>query len=756
VLTISGRLKNILHRATHPEHDSPLSLQYWRERILGVIYLTVAVFGVTAYLPSVFLSLKEEIWWLAFFNTLGYVWFLCAAFSRRFAFRTKAAVLLLFIYVLGVTLIFRLGPFAAGPFWLFVFPVMAGLLFGMQVALVCLVLNALTVFGFGLVMATSQHTVEFVLPNMVAKWWVISANFILLDTVVTLSLAMLLRGLKKALDRQRQIQQSLEDKHAELQDANLNLTREITERQRAQNELKSSHEILLTVVDSIDADIFVADMDTHEILLMNRHMQDNYGGDRSGELCWRVFKEEKAACPQCPVTKLVDAEGQPTGLHLWEYHSAATGRQYLNFDRAIHWTDGRLVQLQIAMDITELTRIQKEKLNLEIQLRQAQKMEAIGTLAGGIAHDFNNILAAIIGYTEISMEVGRSNTQIVEYLREVMTAAHRAKDLTAQILTFSRQAEVEPRPMRLGHVVREAVKLIRASLPSTITIEETIKSKTPIIADPTQMHQVVMNLATNAAHAMEDEGGRLTIELDDVDLRAGGRPIDGLAACDQAVELIVRDTGKGMPASVCDRIFDPYFTTKAKGKGTGMGLAVVHGIITSFGGEIQVESQPGQGSAFHILLPVAEALRLDARHDPSAEEAAPGAESILLVDDEPQIVSLLEIMLASLGYRVLAFTDSLKALAAFEANPWEFQLVLTDMTMPGITGQELARRVLQIRPGLPVVLTTGYSEQINEDKAHRMGISKFLFKPVLRNDLARVLREALDDTRGRQRPEAIQ
>ena len=753
VQTFSGRLKNILHRATHPEHDSKLSLQYWRERILGVIYLTVAVFGVTAYLPSVFLSLKEEIWWLAFFNTLGYAWFLYAAFTRRISFKVKAAVLLLFIYILGVTLIFRLGPFAAGPFWLFVFPVMAGLLFGMHVALVCLLLNALTVFGFGLMIATSQHAVDFMPPNMIAKWWVICVNFLFLEMLVTLSLGVLLRGLKKALDRQQRIQQSLEDKHAELQTANVNLTREITERQRAQSELKSSHEILLTVVDSIDADIFVADMETHEILLMNRHMQDGYGGDRTGEKCWRVFKGEESACPQCPATKLVDAEGRPTGLHVWEYHSASTERQYLNFDRAIPWTDGRLVQLQIAMDVTELTRVQKEKLNLEIQLRQAQKMEAIGTLAGGIAHDFNNILAAIIGYTEISMEVGRDNEQVVQYLREVMTAAHRAKDLTAQILTFSRQAEVEPRPMRLGHVVHEAVKLIRASLPSTIAIEEIITSRTPIIADPTQMHQVVMNLATNAAHAMEGDGGRLTIKLDDIDLRVNGAGIEGLDGCDQVVQLIVEDTGKGMPSSVLDRIFDPYFTTKAKGKGTGMGLAMVHGIINSYGGEIMVESQPGQGTLFRLLLPAADTLRAEGAMGPSTDIETGGSESILLVDDEPQIVNLLKIMLASMGYRVSAFTDSVQAVEAFEANPREFHLVLTDMTMPGITGQELVRRVHQIRPDLPVILATGFSERMNEDQARRIGIAKFLHKPIMRKELAQALREALWNEDSGRRPE---
>ena len=752
--TIRGWLNNTFHNATHPSQASPLSLHYWRERILGVIYTTVAVFGGVAYLPSLYLSIKEEIWWLAIFNTAGYAWFLVAAFSQRIPFKIKAASLLLFIYVLGVALVFRLGPFAAGPIWLFVFPVMAGLLFGMQTSLLCLLLNALTVFGFGVMIATGYHTVDIMPPNMTTKWWVISANFLLLDTVATLSLAVLLRGLKSALDEQQRGQRSLEEKHNELQATNVKLTREVTERKRAEGELKNSHEILLTVVDSIDADIFVADMDTHEILLMNRHMQEGYGGDRTGEKCWQVIQADRAACQQCPVPKLVDEAGQPTGLLVWEDNSASSGRHFLNFDRAIRWTDGRLVQLQIAMDVTELTRVQKEKLNLEVQLRQAQKMEAIGTLAGGIAHDFNNILAAIIGYTEIAMEVDRENKQVVDYLREVMTAAQRAKDLTAQILTFSRQAEVEPRPMRLGNVIRETVKLIRASLPTTIAIQEQIQSRTPIIADPTQMHQVVMNLATNAAHAMERNGGRLTISLEDIDLVADGRVIEGMEGCPQIVQLMVRDTGQGMPPSVLDRIFDPYFTTKVKGKGTGMGLAVVHGIIKSYGGEIQVESQPDQGTTFRVMLPAADIRRKEGPHGRLSDDTTGGSESILLVDDEPQIVNLLQIMLSSMGYRVRAFTDSVAAVEAFEANPREFNLVLTDMTMPGITGQELARRVLHMRPELPIVLATGFSERINEEKARRIGIRKFLYKPILRRDLALALREALEESKGAGNPTA--
>ncbi|MGD9251562.1 MAG: hypothetical protein PVG19_10085, partial [Desulfobacterales bacterium] len=236
--TIHRHLKRLYRNAIHPMVAQPLSLQYWRERILGVIYLSVAGLGGVAYLPSVYLSLKEQIWWLAIFNTLGYAWFLVAACFRRIGFKAKAAVLLLFIYALGVALLIQLGPFAAGPIWLFVFPVMAGLLFGMQTALICLVLNGLTVFGFGVLIALDIHALEFMPPNMVTKWWVIGANFLLLDMVATLSLAVLVRGLKNALDEQQRIQLSLQEKHTELQNTNVILTREITDRQRAEAELK--------------------------------------------------------------------------------------------------------------------------------------------------------------------------------------------------------------------------------------------------------------------------------------------------------------------------------------------------------------------------------------------------------------------------------------------------------------------------------------------------------------------------------------
>ena len=743
--TIKKRLDSFYLDKWRSEEMTVHSVEFWRDRILDVIYRSVAMLGALAYVPSVYLSVVERIWWLVIFNTAGYAWFVYAAFVRPISFAVRAGMLLVFIYVLGVALLIKLGPFAAGPVWLFAFPVMTSLLFGLWPAVRALVLNAITVLCFGLALVTDLLVIDYMPPNMADKWWVISVNFLLLDTVVTLSIAVLLRGLRTALKKQQKTSRSLEDKHRELQKANKDLKREFDERQRAEEEIKRSHEILLTVLDSIDADVCVADIETHEILLMNRHMQENFGGDHTGEKCWEVFQNRDLPCDVCHRDSIVDDQGQATGLFVWEGDSPVTGRRYLNFDRAIEWIDGRLVRLQIAMDITDLTRMQEEKLQLETQLRQAHKMEAIGTLAGGIAHDFNNILAAILGYSEIALEDCRGQAGLEGYLGEILKAGHRAKNLTQQILTFSRQAEIAPKPVRLRSIVREACKLLRASIPATIAIHEELNSNATVMADPTQLHQVVMNLATNAAHAMEEKGGELTIQLNDVDFTPDHDQAGDSDGSRRFLKFTVADTGLGIPEKTLERIFDPYFTTKHKGKGTGMGLSVVHGIVKNCGGDIRVESEPGKGTVFDIYLPSQDIIPPSADQNQTRDDIATGNhESIMVVDDEPQVTRVIQLMLESLGYRVVGYTSSRDALTEFEASPSAYDLIITDMTMPDITGEELARKALKIRPDIPLLLCTGFNEHMNEERARALGIRRLIYKPVIRKSLADIIRSELE------------
>ena len=741
--SIARVLSTLYPRGEPQEPTAANSIMYWRERIIDVIYRAVALLGAIAYLPSVYLSIVEKIWWLAVFDTLGYAWFVWATLARRVAFTLRAGMLLAFIYFLGVALLIRLGPFAAGPIWLFAFPIMTSLLFGLRPAMVSLAINAATVICFGIALLTGHLTIAFIPSNMADKWWVISANFLLLDTVVTLSIAVLLRGLKTVLEKQQETGRSLAEKHLELRKANEDLKREFAERRRAEEEIKHSHEILVTVLDSIDADVFVADIENHEILLMNRHMRESFGGDMTGAKCWEVFQNRETPCDPCISAAIVDADGQATGLHVWEGSNPITGRRYLNFDRAIRWIDGRLVRLQIAMDITELTSIQEEKIELETKLRQAQKMEAIGTLAGGIAHDFNNILAAILGYSEIALEDCRGQSPVDGYLNEILKAAHRAKDLTQQILTFSRQAEIAPKPVRFSSVVREAVKLLRASIPATIAIREALHSDATVMADPTQLHQVVMNLATNAAHAMETSGGVLTIALDDRQGYADTGLAGGGDENRRSVQLTVADTGQGIAPDILDRIFDPYFTTKGKGKGTGMGLSVVHGIVKNCGGDIQVESEPGRGAVFRVFLPAHHVVAQVPETTGISVAPAGRQETILVVDDEPQVAHVMQLMLDSLGYRVKAYTSSREALQAFADTPQTFDLVITDMTMPEMAGDEFSRALLRIRPDMPIILCTGFNEQMNEERARQIGVRKLIYKPVVRNGLAEIIKDTL-------------
>ncbi|MFZ0243899.1 MAG: ATP-binding protein [Desulfobacterales bacterium] len=390
----------------------------------------------------------------------------------------------------------------------------------------------------------------------------------------------------------------------------------------------------------------------------------------------------------------------------------------------------------VARDVTEENHLQR-------QLIQSQKMEAIGTLAGGIAHDFNNILSAILGYAELAayeMPAGSPGRQDVA---EVINAGNRAKDLVRQILTFSRKTEHEFKPINIVPLLKEALKFLRASLPSTIDIRTRITAENArILCSPTMIQQILMNLCTNAAQAMKDCGGILTVNLADSDVRA-----DEIAAGFQLrpgpyVRLTVSDTGPGIDPQILARIFDPYFTTKEKGEGTGLGLSVVHGIIQTLKGSIAVDSPPGGGAAFHVRLPC---ITSDEEPAVIRRQAAPtGTERILLADDEDVLTAMGKQMLEHLGYRVTVRTDSLEALKTFQSHPRDFDLIISDKTMPRMTGFELAEQIKTIRPDIPIILCTGYCGEFEIERAAALGISRLVVKPLGMNELAEAVRSALD------------
>lgn len=406
--------------------------------------------------------------------------------------------------------------------------------------------------------------------------------------------------------------------------------------------------------------------------------------------------------------------------------------------------DNVIQMIEYCVDITKQKQSQEEKANLETRLRQAHKMEAIGTLAGGIAHDFNNILGGVLGYADMAKDEVPVGSSAYNDLKNVLKAGYKAKELVKQILTFSRQAEVERIPLHPQSIIKEAAKLLRSSIPTTIEIHQDIDPKCGVVlADPTQVHQILMNLCTNAYHAMEETGGKLEITLKNTELKTEDFQHEPDFEPGSYVELMVRDTGNGMPQEIRNRIFDPYFTTKETRKGTGMGLAIVHGIVKSYGGVIRVESEPGKGTTFQIFFPVVEK---DVEAEPESQEQIPtGKERVLFIDDEPLLADMGKAMLERLGYTVTVRKSSLEALEAFRAQPDKFDIVITDQTMPEMTGAHMAKEILLIRSDIPIILCTGYSTSISEKKAKEIGIKEFALKPLIKKDIAILIRKVLGD-----------
>jgi PAS domain S-box-containing protein len=509
---------------------------------------------------------------------------------------------------------------------------------------------------------------------------------------------------------------------------------DITERKLAEEALITANAQWQQTFDSVPDMVLLLGMN-HRILRANRSVLDRFGlywEQISGRFCYEIVHGTTAPPKDCPYGRIIKSGKEERS----EFSDNRLGGQFEV--RTAPVTDkGGIVSgcVHVVRDITEHRK-------LEEQLLQAQKMDAIGNLAGGIAHDFNNILAPIIGYSEIALAVTDPDNPVREDIRQILSAANRAKDLTMQILTFSRRTTYEPRPIKIQTILKEALKLLRSTIPSTIVIEENIGMDClAIMADPTHIHQIVMNLCTNAYQAMLSTGGSLCVSLENVELEPGHGELEP----GPYILLEVKDTGPGIPKQIVNRIFEPYFTTKDKGGGTGLGLSVVHGIVKRCKGDITVHSEPGNGTVFKIQLPV---IVSETIQEPAGKINAPlpsGNERILLVDDEKIILDIMEKMLRHLGYRVSVFTGSEQALTAFNGAPDHYDLIISDMTMPGMTGDRLAENVFKARPDMPIILCTGYSPLISEEKARRMGVRGLLSKPVQIDTLAFSVRNALDN-----------
>jgi len=413
-------------------------------------------------------------------------------------------------------------------------------------------------------------------------------------------------------------------------------------------------------------------------------------------------------------------------------------------------SDEPLYFIALIQDITDLRQSVKEKRSLQEQLHQAQKMEAIGTLAGGIAHDFNNILAGILGYVELAKMETDSDAPIRGRLDKVESAALRAADLVLQILTFSRKGEQNLEHINLSPIIKEATKLLRATIPKNISLQLNIKEDAvKVMADVGQIHQIIMNLFTNAIHACEENGGRIEVMLESQVIPADNTHRNYDLESGNYLKLTVADTGCGIDQNKLEYIFDPFFTTKEQGKGTGLGLSVVHGIVKSHNGDIEVSSKPGKGTTFEIYLPVAEAKRED-KSKKRNDDLPLGNERILFVDDEPMLSNVVEGLLTSLGYEVACFTDPNQALNQFSSDINKFDLVITDHGMPGISGLNLARKLTQQRSDLPVMLITGYIDQVDDEQLAKAGVQIMANKPLQLSQLAQHVRELLDNNKSSQ------
>ncbi len=538
----------------------------------------------------------------------------------------------------------------------------------------------------------------------------------------------------------------------DLKNANENLERQSEERRQMAEALQESEAQLRSLQDNIPIGLYRRTVDGR-ILFANPKMVSIFGFESEQDILQANVRGLYYDPKQYDQFVEWFETDEKTRSHEQRYKrkdgTPIWGAVHMN--RTVDKKSGAVYIDGAIVDITDRKIIEEAKEKLEIQLRQARKMEALGTLAGGIAHDFNNILFAIIGYCELALEDASADTKQMENIQWAIAGAQRASELVRQILTFARQTEIKTHPLELKTFVKESLKLMRATLPTSIEIRTELDADPTVLCDPTQMHQIIVNLCTNAGHAMRDTGGVLTVSLSRIDICADDKLCELGLKEGRYASLGVADTGHGMSAGTLERIFDPYYTTKNQGEGSGMGLSVVQGTVRSLNGVITANSIERKGSTFTVYFPLMDKPAYQdgdedaSEDDQDVEPFVGGNEWILFVDDEMSLITMVDRMLSKMGYCVITKSSPLEALEHFRRNPEQFDMVISDVTMPQMAGPEMVREMLKIRPGLPAILCTGYSDRIDDKEALSMGVRALIYKPLTKYELSSTIRSVLDN-----------
>jgi PAS domain S-box-containing protein len=709
----------------------------WREVMLDRILLFAAILGTFPILWSIIN--RDRYLFL-------YIGIYCVAVAlyaaKSLGYTVRVAGLLGIIY--GVALSeFAYGGITGGArIYLLSIILLAGIFLGLRAGFAVLGISLATIAGVyflidgGHIELTGPRAALSEQPYL---WVHYVLGLLLMAGCILMPLGSLLQQLVQSLAKSQHLVTQLQ--------------RQVDEKEEAQTKLLKSERLYRMVTDNIMDIVWTTDMDLN-ITFVSPSVTRLTGFDMDDTVGFNlldgIYRRHRSMVNHLLVSELKRAEAdgtRPTDSVSFEMELPhKDGRKLWVESRATFIRDeaGEPIEiLGVTRDITSQKTAEAERNHLEIQIRQSEKLKSLGALAGGIAHDFNNILQAIFGYSDLALVHTEDNPAAHEEIDQVKHAAKRAHELVQQILMFGRQGDDEFKLVSLDEIADEVLELLRASLPSTISIDRQVNGSCgPVFANPSQIHQVIVNLCTNAFHAMRENGGTLSIALESEHLNSRQARNFYHLHEGRYIRLTIRDTGHGISPEITDRIFEPFFTTKEVGDGTGLGLSTVHGIVMKHGGEITVDSTLGKGTSFCVYLPEAVG---DVISDPSLDGIVPtGQEHVLFVDDEENLVALGERALTQLGYRVTGVTDSEEALALFNSSPDAFQVVLTDQNMPNMTGVELATKLHTVRPHVPVILVSGFLDSVPRESALKLGISTILSKPVRANEMSAAIRSLMD------------